>query len=198
MTLASAARWALYILLAFAAGILIGIPAGIRSGQIQRVEKRVATNGFPLVDFSGADYSTEHRVVPAFARWAKGPLGANMERLYPPSAVTPAHQKELATRVIERAQQRGELNHVIIGCVIHAINRANAFEVSQARRSGESHPHSTTLIGYAQKAEYFGQGAWCFLCLSSTDQRHATLRVVVMSAVPDFGLIHVEQFNTEP
>lgn len=194
MRLRDAIKWPLYLLGALGFGIILGIPQGTASGRLAQVQ--ISTGGFvlPIVKISERDYSASNGTVPKFAQWALGPVCTSFEEHYPPSKINAERQKAFFQRVVAGAVEAGELEPVISGCAMNAIAEANAEEHADPAESASA-PPSTILI-YAERAGYFGQDVWCFICLTTKDGQHGAVRVIVTSCSPPFGLIHTERIGS--
>jgi hypothetical protein len=92
--------------------------------------------------------------------------------------------------------KQDEVDVVINSTAEHAIVEANRQQAQAALSAGISHPTPSTLIIYAEKAAYYGQDAWCFLTLSTADQRTGIARVIVQSCTPSYGLVHIQAVGT--
>ena len=189
MSAASAVKWIFYLAGAVVVGIVIGTPPGIQTARQTRIE---ATAGqFPTVILSKGDrdYRTSGNTVAEFAKWGRG-IGSHYEKQYPPSRIDAARQRDFYQRVVDDATEKGELDNVTGACALMAIEKANEQESVTAKKLGMKHPVPSSLLVYAERAQYFGQDSWCFLTLSTSDSQSGTARVMVVSCSPPYGLVH--------
>jgi hypothetical protein len=190
-------RWSGVLLVALIVGILLGLPSGIDRGQIATRSEIVPAQGFPVVAFGDVDYHTDNGIVRTFVNWGHDALATRAESIYPPAAISPAVQRALFTTLVATAGRLRELPTVISGSALNAIALANRDELAVIRRAGGSPTgKASTAIIYAERAQYFGQDVWCFLCLTTADHQHGSVRVLVMSCVPAYGLVHLQRVGS--
>ena len=184
-----------YLLASLAIGIGAGVAAFIWLGPHEGALDSSAA-GAPEVRFSDRDYHPNQGIVPDFVSWGISHMCRQFETVYPPPAIAPQAQHSFYQQICKAAVQEGELSAVVEGAAMKAILGANSAEQARARKihSGPTAPH--TLLIFGQRAQYYGQDVWCFLCLSSADAVSGTARVMVMSCTPAYGLVHEQVVGT--
>ena len=188
-------RWILILFVALIAGILMGLPSGIDRGQIATRTEIVPQQGYPVVAFGDVDYHTDNGIVRSFVNWGHQSMALRAESVYPAAAISASVQRALFLTLVTTASRR-ELPTVISGAALKAIALANKDEITLFRRNGGlGKSKANTAIVYAERAQYFGQDVWCFLCLSTADHQHGDVRVLVMSCVPAYGLVHLQRLG---
>lgn len=187
-------RWVIYLVGSLLIGILLGIPQGLSYGRQEQTRIAAANEALPVVDVTENDYRTENSEVPAFSSWGHNAVARVFEDRYPPEKIDRRAQKLFYDRVVGAALNKGEPEPVIRACAEHAISISNS--TLHSTYVNAPHTQASTLLIYAEKASYFGQDAWCFLCLTTPDHTEGTARVVVISATPPFGLLHLQDVGT--
>ncbi len=189
-------RWIFYIAGALALGVLIGLPAGVQNAEVHAEDVVALASDAPTILYSDRDYRATAGMVPEFAKWDHRPICQRFEQRYGTSGITPKLQRTFYSQVVKAGLDHNELSTVIETSAMHALLQANAEEALVARKRKVSHVSAATLLVHAERAQYFGQDVWCFLCLSTADGKNGTARVMVIGCAPPYGLIHMQEIGT--
>jgi len=195
MRAATLLKWTAGLLLCTGFGIVLGVRTGEPLWRMRKVEASFTSTNTPVIQVTDQDYHAVEGSVPEFAQWAYGVICTSFEQRFSPAEITPERRKDFYNNVVEAAVNEGELDAVVEGCTLRAINTADTEESVAAQHQGRSHEHVATIIVYGERAEYFGQDAWCFLCLSTADRQHGTARSIVVTCSPNYGLLHTQVVN---
>lgn len=189
-------RWSFFLIGALGLGVLLGLPAGVHNAEVHAEDAVALASGSPTVLYTDRDYRATAGVIPEFAQWDHRPICQRFEERFGPSGITLKLQRSFYSQVVRAGMDHNELSSVIENCAMKAILQANAQEALVAKKRLVKQISAATLLVHAERAQYFGQDVWCFLCLSTADQKNGTARVIVIGCAPPYGLIHTQEIGT--